>query len=150
MAHDNIGALRTLDSVDWGKLDHAYGTAEDVPEDLLALASSDSARRKDARWNLGSTIYHQGDIFDSTAAAIPFLVGLASTPQIAERHLILAFLKEIAVSAMVSREVIRKGWEKRCKLSPDVYQLPESEMANRDIARCALVEAALRQEESRL
>ena len=57
----------------------AYGRALDVPCDLRRLASSDADVRAEALWQLGGSIFHQGDVFDSTAAA-PRLDTISSAP----------------------------------------------------------------------
>lgn len=41
-------SIGDLSSIDWHKLWHAYGTADDVPEQLRQLASNDPATRKSA------------------------------------------------------------------------------------------------------
>lgn len=68
-----LAEMAGLDDIDWGRLSHAYGPALDVPLDLRRLASSDAAVREAALWQLGGSIYHQGDVFNATAAAVPFL-----------------------------------------------------------------------------
>ena len=66
--------LSGLDDIDWLSLGDAYGPADSVAEAIRALLSDDATVRENARMSLSGTIYHQGDIFDSTAAAIPFLI----------------------------------------------------------------------------
>src|SRR5688500_16162970 len=103
-----------LDGVDWGRMSHAYGRALDVPIDLRRLASSDADVRANALWQLGGSIYHQGDVFDSTAAAVPFLVALAANAALTNRADILDFLAEIAASAAATDpQAIRDGWAER-------------------------------------
>ena len=42
--------LEELDRIDWKKLQHAYGSAKDVPDQIRALASNDDEIRKQALW----------------------------------------------------------------------------------------------------
>lgn len=72
--------LEQLDSVKWDSLRHVQGPASDVPEALRALAGSDADAQDEALEFLVDTIFHQGDVFDSTLAAWPFLVELATGP----------------------------------------------------------------------
>lgn len=64
--------LSELDQVDWASLNHAYGSAEDVPDQLRAIAKGDEEAFSDAFGNL----WHQGTVYSATAAAVPFLIGL--------------------------------------------------------------------------
>jgi len=72
--------LAGLDDVDWAGLDHAYGSAEDVPGLLRALRSPDEEERDAALGELFTNIYHQGSRYGASAAAAPFLLALASDP----------------------------------------------------------------------
>jgi hypothetical protein len=88
--------LEGLDSIAWSKLSHAYGKASDTPAHLRNLTSTRQSKREHARDALWSSINHQGSVYDATAAAVPFLVELATSTDIAERHEILQLLTEIA------------------------------------------------------
>ncbi len=68
--------LETLDSADWSKINHAYGPASDMPGFLRALAFGDDEQRKKALWELHSNIWHQGTVYEATAHAVPFLLGM--------------------------------------------------------------------------
>jgi hypothetical protein len=85
--------LEGLDDVPWGKFQHAYGPAEDVPDLLRRLASGDAEALSDLYGN----IWHQGTVYEATAHAVPFLIALASAPQVPERHEILAYLGCLAL-----------------------------------------------------
>src|SRR5262245_43137472 len=88
--------LEGLDDVAWGTLHHAYGPATDVPQLLHALASDDAAARSQAWHDLYSNLWHQGTVYEATAHAVPFLIELSQTPQVAERHFVLAYLGSLA------------------------------------------------------
>jgi hypothetical protein len=139
--------LPGLDGVDWGRLSHAYGRALDVPIDLRRLASSDADVHANALWQLGGSIYHQGDIFDATAAAVPFLIALASSAALPNRVEILEFLTEVAVSATASSpELIRAGWAKRQAEWPAIaFGRPPAEIAEAQIAADLAVKSALKE-----
>ena len=79
--------------IDWGRLTHAYGPARDVPKVLLDMVSADEATRA-AGWNtFWGSVNHQGDFYDSTVAAIPFLVEAASRPEVPGREKILDYFR---------------------------------------------------------
>ncbi len=77
--------LAGLDGIDWAGLDHAYGSAEDVPALLRALRSPDEEERGEAFGELFTNIYHQGSRYPASAVAVPFLLALASDPGTPER-----------------------------------------------------------------
>ncbi|MEV3993874.1 hypothetical protein AB0J57_33845 [Streptomyces sp. NPDC049837] len=61
---------------DWSRLGHAYGSAEDIPALLERIASDPTSER----WNdLWSALCHQGSVYSASFAALPWLVGVAST-----------------------------------------------------------------------
>ncbi|WP_067694099.1 hypothetical protein [Nocardia jejuensis] len=66
-----------LESVPWAELHHAYGSAEDVPEQLLQLQSSTDDEAATALHELFGSIWHQGTVYSATAYAVPFLARLA-------------------------------------------------------------------------
>ena len=68
-------ALAGLEEVPWATLDHAYGSAANVPGVLteLAGAEGDAARQIVEGFGYGS-LCHQGSVYSATLAAAPFLV----------------------------------------------------------------------------
>lgn len=83
--------LDDLEQVDWAGLGHAYGTAEDVPELLRALAGGDD----EALTELHGTIWHQGTVYPATVPAVPFLIRVLEAPA-AEPAGVLYLLAAIA------------------------------------------------------
>ncbi|WP_051836774.1 hypothetical protein [Streptomyces sp. NRRL WC-3742] len=96
--------LDGLDDIDWAELSHAYGDAADVPELLRGLRSSDPAEREGALDALYGGVHHQGDVYDSTLACLPFLCALAADPTIGDRDGVLGLLDSIGGSADASTE----------------------------------------------
>lgn len=91
--------MPTLDEIPWGQLSHAYGTAEDVPRQLLALktAPAETSGEDDSPlWCLFGSIWHQGTVYEATSYAVPFLLELAADPQTPDRIGILDLLGAIA------------------------------------------------------
>ena len=69
--------LAGLDDVPWGMLAHAYGTADDVPKVLRAIASGDADTAAEAVDELFCNIWHQGTVYEATPYAVPFLARMA-------------------------------------------------------------------------
>ena len=74
-----------IDEVDWASLHHAYGSAEDVPGLLRGLASTDPVERAGALDGMYGAVHHQGIVYDSTLACVPFLLALAAGEEVADR-----------------------------------------------------------------
>ena len=68
--------LDELGRIDWGRLEHAYGSAKDVPGLIRALTSSSRTKRERALYELFGNIHHQGTVYSATAPAVPFLAEL--------------------------------------------------------------------------
>ncbi|MFE3639411.1 HEAT repeat domain-containing protein [Streptomyces sp. NPDC059169] len=84
-----------IDEVDWASMGHAYGPADDIPGLLRGLASADPAERESALDGMYSTVHHQGDVYDSTLACIPFLLELVAAPEVQDRGAIVELLTSI-------------------------------------------------------
>ncbi|WP_267244867.1 PBS lyase [Streptomyces sp. PR69] len=84
-----------IDEVDWASLKHAYGPADDVPELLRGLASADPAEREKALDGMYGAVHHQGDVYDSTLACIPFLLELAAADAVPDRGGVIELLTSI-------------------------------------------------------
>ncbi|WP_086828876.1 PBS lyase [Streptomyces sp. NRRL B-24572] len=87
--------LTGIEEVDWASLGHAYGPADDVPELLRGLASADPAERETALDGMYGAVHHQGDVYDSTLACIPFLLELVADPDVQDRGCIVELLTSI-------------------------------------------------------
>lgn len=87
-----------IDEVDWASLRHAYGSAEDVPGLLRGLASADPVERETALDGMYGAVHHQGDVYDSTLACVPFLLALVASGEVADRAGILELLVSIGAA----------------------------------------------------
>lgn len=73
--------MLALDSLEWSRLTHAYGSAENIPALLrrLALHPRRSLNRTEEPWfTLWSSLCHQGDAYEASCAAVPHLVAIAA------------------------------------------------------------------------
>ncbi|MCE6998668.1 HEAT repeat domain-containing protein [Saccharothrix sp. S26] len=84
-----------LDDVDWHAVAHAYGPADDVPGLLRGLVSDDPAVRESALDGMYGAVHHQGDVYDSTVAALPFLLGLLDHAGLPGRAGVVGFLASV-------------------------------------------------------
>ncbi|MFH9006014.1 HEAT repeat domain-containing protein [Streptomyces afghaniensis] len=87
--------FRGIDEVDWASLRHADGSAEDVPRLLRGLASADPAERETALDRMYGAVHHQGDVYDSTLACVPFLLALAVREEVRDRAGVVELLVSI-------------------------------------------------------
>jgi hypothetical protein len=86
-----IRMLERLDDVPWDSIEHAYGTAEDVPDLLRRLLSPEPKVRAKAQYDLYGNIFHQGTRYPATPYVIPFLIKMCAEPSVPERFWILSY-----------------------------------------------------------
>ncbi|MEW1614272.1 MULTISPECIES: hypothetical protein [unclassified Streptomyces] len=89
-----LGQMR---NVRWHELQHAYGSASQVPGMLSRIAWGDGPTAEDALSDLGQWIGAPA-VFDSTVAAVPFLWELAVTDTVEDRAGVLELLASILAS----------------------------------------------------
>lgn len=70
----------------WSELQHAYGSASDIPALLEQLVELPSSEGNQEPWfSLWSALAHQGDVYSASFAAVPHVIeALASAPLKAE------------------------------------------------------------------
>ncbi|MFJ8109119.1 hypothetical protein [Streptomyces sp. NPDC096132] len=83
--------------VDWARLHHAYGPADDVPGQLAALADADPEVRAAAVSALTGNVYHQGTRWQASAHAVAPLVALVDRPGTPDRAAVLYLLHAVAL-----------------------------------------------------
>jgi hypothetical protein len=88
--------LNGVDKIPWDKLTHAYGTAEDVPQNLHALTSPDETVRAEAWMFFWGSVIHQGTVYDVTAYVVPFLLELLQAPDFVDKPSLLRLLAAYA------------------------------------------------------
>ncbi|WP_329669553.1 hypothetical protein [Arenimonas sp.] len=66
--------------MDWKMLHHAYGPAEDIPARLEEIRSfpAETDWQSEPWFSLWSALYHQGDVYSASLAAVPFIVSAMS------------------------------------------------------------------------
>ncbi|OLZ71991.1 PBS lyase [Streptomyces sp. IMTB 2501] len=112
-----------IDEVDWASLRHAHGSAEDVPGWLRALASADTAERATALDGMHGALHHQGCVYDSTLASVPFLLSLVAREELPDRGDIVELLVVIGAESADgdprAREAVCEGAEVFVRLAGD-------------------------------
>ncbi|WP_236246655.1 HEAT repeat domain-containing protein [Streptomyces sp. CC210A] len=122
-----------IDEVDWASLGHAYGPADDVPALLRGLASADPAEREQALDGMYGTVHHQGDVYDSTLACIPFLLELVACPEVQDRGCVVELLASIG-------GIDLSGDDEMQELDPDCEEFEDA--ANYAMAAAAVAAGA--------
>ncbi|CAN5552481.1 hypothetical protein BH09MYX1_BH09MYX1_24070 [soil metagenome] len=80
----------------WSRWKHGYGSADDVPHELWLAAALDVEKRDDARRKLRSNLVRGGAVYHASAHAVPYLVRLARSEELAERADLLEIVHLIA------------------------------------------------------
>jgi len=73
--------MLALDSPRWDELNHAYGSAGDIPALLSQLDSfpKSNGYRDEPWFSLWSALAHQGDVYSASYAAVPHVVRVLAT-----------------------------------------------------------------------
>ena len=86
-----------LEDLPWAEWSHAYGAAHDIPGLLRSLASRDEDRRIGALDALGGALVQRGQVYEATAAAMPFLIETLRYKAIRHRESIVELLVRCAL-----------------------------------------------------
>lgn len=72
--------MTTSQTVDWHLLRHSYGDADDIPSLLKKLEDFPAERdwQTEPWFSLWSALYHQGDIYSASIAAVPHIISVLS------------------------------------------------------------------------
>ncbi|WP_026424407.1 hypothetical protein [Actinokineospora inagensis] len=102
--------MTTRETPDWPALEHAYGTAQDIPELLASLRGQEWAEAVD---ELSASILHQGSVYPATVAAVPFLVDVArdagSEGRLGALWLLTSYAESIEAGASRSETYLPEG-----------------------------------------
>jgi hypothetical protein len=91
--------LAGLEAIDWHGLKHCYGPADDVPNLLRLLLAADEGVRQDAYYDLANKLCHQGDVYQATSYAVPFLLRTVQAEGTPDKGSLLALLQSIATGS---------------------------------------------------
>ncbi|GIJ09294.1 hypothetical protein ACFFMR_21945 [Micromonospora andamanensis] len=97
------GLLDGVHEIDWSALQHAYGSADEVPGWLAAMTDPEIC--VDALGDLDVAVYHQGGaVYPAGAAVLPFLIRFALDPTVPHRADILDLVCRFAALDREMRE----------------------------------------------
>jgi hypothetical protein len=102
-----------LETIDWSRLETAYGTAEAIPAALRDLASPDAEIHAAAWQTLHSELEHQGTVYQASAYAAPFLVRRLPKAQTDEKPDLVTFLARLARGNSYKRQHLNLTDEQR-------------------------------------
>jgi hypothetical protein len=88
--------VNDLDLLPWPAMRHAFGDATEVPRLIRELSSTDRESRQAALKELFACLFHQGSVYEATAAAVPFLFELLADEATPERNWLAFLLASIA------------------------------------------------------
>lgn len=72
--------MLSLESKRWSELEHAYGSATDIPALLERLGELPKSEGEAEPWfTLWSALTHQGDVYSASFAAVPHVVAALAT-----------------------------------------------------------------------
>jgi hypothetical protein len=69
-----------LAETDWGSLQTAFGSGEDLPKVLTQLLVPDPKVQVTALWELGELVGHQNTIYEATAPVAVYVAGILTHP----------------------------------------------------------------------
>ncbi|WP_254407256.1 hypothetical protein [Streptomyces sp. GMY02] len=77
------GPATVLAETDWAALEHALGTAEDTPAQLVALLDADQQVRSRALDHLHHVVHHQNTLYVATVPAALYVAAILLDPRTA-------------------------------------------------------------------
>lgn len=99
MLQRGLPSLSSLEQVPWSVLGHAYGRADDLPQQIRALLDPDFEIRQNALYGFRANIWHQHSRYSATVAAIPIFIEMLRYQGVACRTEILVLLTELATGS---------------------------------------------------
>lgn len=69
-----------LAETDWGSLQTAFGSGEDLPKVLVRLLTPDAKTQVTALSELGEMVGHQNTIYEATARVAMYVAGILTHP----------------------------------------------------------------------
>jgi hypothetical protein len=105
LAPGALEALTGAAEVPWSSAEHAYGAARGVDVLLRNRAARGPELARAAAQELWSSICHQGDVYEATALALPFVLRLATVREVHDRPE-LVYLAAAAAGSQLEGEAL--------------------------------------------
>lgn len=104
--------------IDWSRLSHAYGSAEDIPG-LLDQVGTEGGGQV---WNdLWSALCHQGTVYSASFAALPRLRGIASAEGVRDDDAAMAVV--LAAAIVAGEDQPHDAGDVRARHAADIAEL---------------------------
>jgi hypothetical protein len=137
----------SLGSARWQELEHAYGTAGDIPALLEQLDSLPEDDGESEPWfPLWSALAHQGDVYSATFAAVPYVIAaLSKSPATAhESYFHFPAWVEIcrAKQAIEVPDELRESYFTALSKLPHLASVAATKAWDRGFLTCALAATA--------
>jgi hypothetical protein len=133
--------LLALDDPLWAELQHAYGSAGDIPG-LLSQILGGTAAEEQVWFKLWSALAHQGDVYQASFAAVPHIVeAIAAAPERTTfNH--FGFVSWVEICrvrhGLVVDPRLQTAYEASLDRIPELATRVPSESRDSDLARSAL------------
>src|SRR5690349_8920542 len=101
--------LDGLDDIAWDRLEHAHGSADDIPMLIRSLARPSGRWRATLNELMADDLLHQGSCFSATPVAIPFIARLAAHGQLPARQRLELYLWLVAAAGEWPTSLVRDG-----------------------------------------
>lgn len=95
--------LDRVHSVDWKNLNHAYGSAANVPDVFPLLLSPKAEDQEEAFEFLYSALWHQGSVYQATTFFVPFVVDMIQMKEVPCKTELIEFLRDVSSHGYRSR-----------------------------------------------
>lgn len=148
MLEATIVAVLSLDDARWAELQHAYGSAADIPSLLEALREMPSSADDAEPWfTLWSSLAHQGDVYSASFAAVPHVIHAMTSQSAVTDPAYFHFPAWVEICRVKNRVPIPEDLERAYFAS--LAELPRlvASAADRawdaDFAKCALAAVAV-------
>ncbi|MES2392896.1 MAG: hypothetical protein V4555_14720 [Acidobacteriota bacterium] len=135
--------MLSLDDAHWSELQHAYGSAADMPALLHQLERDPSSEPSAEPWfSLWSALAHQGDVYPASFAAVPHIVRLIRLAPFDSRSAYFHFVSWIEIcrqrNAVDVPADLLSDYQQALAAIPALVCEAAAYQWNHDFQRCAL------------
>lgn len=100
-----------LDSPSWAHLEHAYGTAQNIPALISQLYKKPNTPNKKTWDELWSALTHQGDVYSASFAAVPHFVSIMQNNPLSFNYNFMAIVAAIETARRENNVTLPKELE---------------------------------------
>lgn len=89
--------FEAVSSINWANLSHSHGSAEEVPEKLVALTSSSADEQEEAIGYFWEYMFHQGSRYEASPYVVPFLFEALEQSSPPLQHQLIDLLRALGI-----------------------------------------------------